>query len=79
MVNVRVIHAQTGLNLRVSKNQINHLQVNRQDRKDLSHRLTVMLHQASHPLNRLANKMVGMPQNVAAAIAQANRYKFSKI
>jgi hypothetical protein len=49
--------------------------VNRQDRKDLSHRLTVMRHQASHPLNRLANKMVGMRQNVAAAIAQANRYK----
>ncbi|MCP5916276.1 hypothetical protein NL317_30095, partial [Klebsiella pneumoniae] len=77
MVNVRVIRAQTGLNLRVSKNQTNRLQVNRQDRKDLSHRLTVMRHQASHPLNRLANKMVGMPQNVAAAIAQANRYKFS--
>ena len=74
---MRAIHAQTGLNLRVSENQTNHLPVNRQDRKDLSHRLTVMLHQASHQLNRLANKMVGMPQNVAAAIAQANRYKFS--
>ncbi len=69
------IHAQTGLNLRVSESQTNHLQVNRQDQKDLSHPLTVMPHQASHPLNRLANKMVGMRQNVAAAIAQANRYK----
>ena len=75
MVNVLVIHAQTGLNLRVSENQTNHLPANHQDRKDLSHRLTVMLHQASHPLNRLVNKMVGMRQNVAAAIAQANRYK----
>ena len=72
---MQVIHAQTGLNLRVSENQTNHLQVNHQDRKDLSHRLTVMPHQARHLLNRLANKMVGMRQNVAAAIAQANRYK----
>ena len=72
---MRAIHAQTGLNLRVSENQINRLQVNRQDRKDLSHRLTVMPHQASHQLNLRANKMVGMRQNVAVAIAQANRYK----